>query len=75
MELFHYEWDSNELNKVLTKKEKIQKILFSMDGQKFANFKLKYKDEWIHLNFVGQSKGTTEQLKLPKKKFKLVTWQ
>ena len=75
MELFHYEWDSNELDEVLTKKEEIQEILFSMDWQEFANFKLKYKDEWIHLDFVGQSKWTTEQLKLPKEKFKLVTWQ
>lgn len=75
MELFHYEWDSNELDEVLAKKEEIQEIMFSMDWQEFANFKLKYKDEWIHLDFVGQSKWTTEQLKLPKEKFKLVTWQ
>ena len=75
MELFHYEWDSNELDEVLAKKEEIQEIMFSMDWQEFANVKLKYKDEWIHLDFVGQSKWTTEQLKLPKEKFKLVTWQ
>ena len=75
MELFHYEWDSNNLDEVLAKKEEIQEIVFSMDWQEFTNFKLKYKDEWIHLDFVGQSKWTTEQLKLPKEKFKLVTWQ
>lgn len=75
MELFHYEWDSNDLDEVLAKKEEIEEMLFSMDWQEFANFKLKYKDDWIHLDFVGQSKWTTEQLKLPKEKFKLVTWQ
>jgi len=75
MELFHYEWDSNSLDEVLAKKEEIEEIVFSMDWQEFADFKLKYKDEWKHLDFVGQSKWTTEQLKLPKEQFKLVTWQ
>ena len=33
------------------------------------------KDKWIELDFVGQSKWTTEHLNLPKERFKLVTWR
>ena len=74
MELFHYEWDSNDLDEVLVKKEEIEKLIFSMDWQEFANYKLENKESWKDLDFVGQSKWTTEQLNLPKERFKLVTW-
>jgi hypothetical protein len=74
MELFHYEWDSNDLDEVLDKKEEIEKLIFSMDWQEFANYKLENKDSWKDLDFVGQSKWTTKQLNLPKERFKLVTW-
>ena len=75
MELFHYEWDDNNLDNVLEKKLKIENLLSSVDWQEFANYKLKNKHQWIDLDFVGQSKWTTEQLDLPKERFKLVTWR
>jgi len=74
MELFHYEWDDFNLDTVLEKQIKIENLLMSTDWQEFANFKLSKKDEWSHLDFVGQSKWTTEQLDLPEEQFKLVTW-
>ena len=75
MELFHYEWDDNNLDNVLENKLKIENLLSSVDWQEFANYKLKNKHQWIELDFVGQSKWTTEQLDLPKERFKLVTWR
>ena len=75
MELFHYEWDDNNLDNVLEKKLKIENLLSSVDWQEFANYKLKNKHQWIDLDFVGQSKWTTEQLDLPKERFKLATWR
>ena len=74
MELFHYEWDNFNLDTVLEKQIKIENLLLSTDWQEFAKFKLSKKDEWSHLDFVGQSKWTTEQLDLPEEQFKLVTW-
>ena len=36
--------------------------------------KLARKDEWAHLDFVGQSDWTTKYLGLPEERFKLVPW-
>ena len=73
--MFHYEWDDNNLDTVLTKKEEIENIIFSTDWKEFAKYKLENKDSWINLDFVGQSAWTTKQLNLPEEKFKLVAWQ
>ena len=64
MELFHFEWDDNNLDTVLQKKEEIENIILTTDWQDFADYKLKNTDKWIELDFVGQSKWTTEHLNL-----------
>ena len=74
MELFHYEWDSHVLDEVLETKETIEKIIFNTDWDYFAKMKLKRKNEWIGLDFIAQSKWTTETLNLPPENFKLVPW-
>ena len=74
MELFHYEWDSHILDEVLETKEKIEKIIFDTDWNDFARMKLRRKSEWNGLDFIAQSKWTTEVLNLPPENFKLVPW-
>lgn len=74
MELFHYEWDSHILDEVLETKEKIEKIIFDTDWNDFARMKLRRKSEWNGLDFIAQSKWTTEVLDLPPENFKLVPW-
>lgn len=74
MELFHYEWDSHILDEVLDTKEKIEKIIFDTDWDYFAKMKLKRKNEWVGLDFIAQSKWTTETLNLPPENFKIVPW-
>ena len=74
MELFHFEWDDNNLDNVLEKKQDIEKIIFSTDWEEFASYKLEKRNDWQSLDFVGQSAWTTKQLKLPKERFKLVAW-
>ena len=74
MELFHYEWDSHILEDVLDTKEKIEKIIFDTDWNDFAAMKLKKKSEWSHLDFIAQSKWTTQVLNLPPENFKLIPW-
>jgi hypothetical protein len=74
MELFHYEWDSNSLDEVESKKSVIEELLVNTDWNNFAKEKLAKKEEWAHLDFVGQSKWTTKYLGLPKERFKLVPW-
>jgi hypothetical protein len=75
MELFHYEWDDHNLDNVLEKKELIQDIIDNNDWNDVAKTKLLRKDEWQHLDFVGQSAWTTKFLNLPEERFKLIPWQ
>lgn len=74
MELFHYEWDSHIYEEVIETKDKIEKIITETDWDDFAKEKIKRKSEWMHLNFVEQSKWTTEVLNLPPENFKMVPW-
>ena len=74
MELFHYEWDSHIYEEVIETKDKIEKIITETDWDDFAKQKIKRKSEWMHLNFVEQSKWTTEVLNLPPENFKMVPW-
>ena len=55
-------------------KEKIEKIIFDTDWDDFAQTKLNRKSEWNGLDFIAQSKWTTEVLNLPPENFKLVPW-
>ena len=75
MELFHYEWDHFELDKVLTTKDHIETLVYDIDWEDFAKKKLNRKDEWKHLDFIAQSKWTTDFLDLPPESFKLVPWK
>ena len=74
MELFHYEWDSYDLKEVEKRKVFIENLLETVDWNDFAKEKIAKKDEWAHLDFVGQSEWTTKYLGLPKERFKLVPW-
>lgn len=74
MELFHYEWDSHNLEEVEKRKVFIENLLETVDWNDFAKEKIAKKDEWAHLDFVGQSEWTTKYLGIPKERFKLVPW-
>ena len=74
MELFHYEWDSHNLEEVEKRKVFIENLLETVDWNDFAKEKIAKKDEWAHLDFVGQSDWTTKYLGIPKERFKLVPW-
>lgn len=74
MELFHYEWDSYDLEEVEKRKVFIENLLETVDWNNFAKEKIAKKSEWVHLDFVGQSEWTTKYLGLPKERFKLVPW-
>ena len=66
--------DSNSLDEVEGKKSVIEELLYNTDWNNFAKEKIAKKDEWSHLDFVGQSEWTTKYLGLPKERFKLVPW-
>ena len=73
-EVFHYEWDSFDYNQVFDKKKEIETFVIKQDWEHISNIFWKRKEEWIHLDFFGQSEWRTNYLGLSPEKFKMVVW-
>lgn len=74
-EVFHYEWDSFEFDKVLQKKKQIEEFVLSKDWDKEAEKLLQIKDQWYDLPFFEQTKWRTNYFKLEPENFKNVIWE
>lgn len=73
-EVFHYEWDSFEFNRVYDKKKEIEEFVLKQDWEHIADIFWKHRDEWNNLDFFGQSEWRTNFLGLSPEKFKMVVW-
>ena len=56
-------------------KQHIEDLLINTDWADFAQTKIRHREQWQHLDFVGQSEWTTRYLNLPAERFKLVPWR
>lgn len=74
-EVFHYEWDSFEFDKVVQKKKQIEEFVLSKDWDKEAEKLLQIKDQWYDLPFFEQTKWRTNYFKLEPENFKNVIWE
>lgn len=73
-EVFHYEWDSFEFNQVNDKKKEIEQFVLKQDWEHISNIFWNKRDEWINLDFFGQSQWRTDFLGLSPEKFKMIVW-
>lgn len=73
-EVFHYEWDDFDYSRVVDKQHQIESVIASLDWQDLANKFWQMRDQWLHLDFYGQTKFKTDYLNLEPERFKLVTW-
>ena len=73
-EVFHYEWDSFEYDKVIEKKFEIENFVTKLDWDDVAKELWKRKEEWFYLDFFDQTKWKTDFFGLSPEKFKNVIW-
>jgi hypothetical protein len=73
-EVFHYEWDSFNHDDVYEKKCEIENFVLNQDWEFIAEVFWSKRDEWLHLDFFGQSDWRTNYLGLSPEKFKNVVW-
>ena len=74
-EVLHYEFDGFDFNEVEDKKHEYEKFFLSVDWNDAGKEILKRKDEWISLDFFGQSDYKCKFFGIDKERFKLVIWE
>ena len=74
-EVFHYEWDSFDYDAIVAQKYFIEQFVLSQDWNLRAVEILQRKNEWIDLDFFGQSKWRTDYYNIPPEKFKHIIWE
>lgn len=73
-EVFHYEWDDFDYNRVLERQELIEDVVLNADWEHLAKLFWDKREQWMHLDFDGQTRFKTDYLGLEPERFKLVAW-
>lgn len=74
-EVFHYEWDDFEFEKVDKMKNHIEKFILSKNWDEESEKLWDIKEEWINLDFFEQTEWRTNYFGLAPEKFKNVIWE
>jgi WD40 repeat protein len=74
-EVFHFEWDDFEYDTVIAKQKEIENLVLNIDWDDAALAIWQRKDDWIDLDFSGQSKYKTDFFGLPAERFKQNAWE
>jgi len=75
MEIFHFEYDSYNLDEIGKIKARVEEVVLNTDWEDAAKTLLKRKSEWYSLDFFGQSDWKCAFFGLPKENFKMLSWE
>lgn len=73
-EVFHYEWDSFNVEEVLKAKQSIETLALNTNWDDAAKHLLKRKNEWDTLSFFEQSNWKCNYFGVEPEQFKIVIW-
>jgi hypothetical protein len=74
-EILHWEWDAFDLDSVLDRKYRYEKLFLSLDWDDVAQQMLAKKDQWYDQDFFGQSAWKCDYLGIEHEQFKMVCWK
>lgn len=73
-EVLHWEWDSFNYDQIVEVKGIIEEKLINYDWDDVADSMWEKREQWINLDFFGQSDWKCNYLSIPKEQFKMVSW-
>jgi len=74
-ELLHWEYDCFDYQEAVDNKFTAEKILRNIDWIDGAKYLIAHKDQWINLDFFGQSAWKCNYFGIVEERFKLVAWK
>lgn len=73
-EVLHWEWDSFNYDQIVEIKEIMEEKLINYHWDDVAQSMWEKREQWINLDFFGQSEWKCKYLAIPNEQFKMVTW-